>query len=123
MEARQDMRAKGQLKSCPHSCAHACIHSMTQPCKYSAGMYSVPGTVLLPNSFDLFRNQDGDGSERENWEPPFMLNPPAEAPLLGPRFESSDSSLACFHLYLLPIPSVAYYSFSCATLYTKESPV
>lgn len=91
------MRAKSQLMFCPHSFTHACIYSMIHPCKYVSSMYYVPGTVLLPNSFDVVRNQDGDGSKKE-FEHPLMLNPFGKASLLGTRSESSANWLMCLHL-------------------------
>lgn len=42
----------------------------------------MPGTVGLTNSFDLLRSQGGDGSKRQNWEHPLMLNPLAKAPVV-----------------------------------------
>lgn len=73
---------KSQSMSCHQSFIHKCIHYMTHSHKYLSNICYMPGTVGLTNSFDLLRSQGGDGSKRENWEHPLMLNPLAKTPVV-----------------------------------------
>lgn len=68
MEAMQEVRLKSHFMSCHHLFRHACIHYILHPRKYLSSMYYVSGSGLLPNNFDLERNQSGGRSEGEDWE-------------------------------------------------------